>query len=100
MKHVVKERCVRNIFSFYQNVSKKYKHTYSIELMRSNIVDAYDAMFLIEQSLLRRRPTLKRWQDQGWHMAHAGHWYYAYTINDDTVTIEDALHEQNMHEDK
>jgi hypothetical protein len=33
-------------------------------------------------------------------MAHAGHWYYAYTINDDTVTIEDARHEQNMHEDK
>lgn len=32
-------------------------------------------------------------------MAHTGHWCYAYTISDDTVTIEDARHEQNMHED-
>lgn len=68
--------------------------------MRKHISEYVDSMYLIEQSLLRRRPTLKRWQDQRWHMAHAGHWYYAYTINDDTVTIEDARHEQNMHEDK
>ncbi|MBQ9190347.1 MAG: hypothetical protein IJ142_01940 [Bacteroidaceae bacterium] len=68
--------------------------------MRKHISEYVDSMYLIEQSLLRRRPTLQRWQDQGWHMAHAGHWYYAYTINDDIVTIEDARHEQNMHEDK
>ena len=35
----------------------------------------------------------------GWHMAHAGTWYYAYTIDGDTVTIQDACHQQNMHED-
>ena len=35
-----------------------------------------------------------------WHMqAHAGTWYYAYTIDGDTVTIQDACHQQNMHED-
>ena len=32
-------------------------------------------------------------------MAHSGHWYYAYTIDGDTITIHDACHEQNMHED-
>ena len=32
-------------------------------------------------------------------MAHAGQWYYAYTINGDTITIEDACHVQNMHEE-
>jgi len=75
----------------------KYKHTYSEYLMLKNIDDAVDPMFQIEQSLLRRKPTLERWQKAGWHMANAGKWYYAYTISGDTITIEDACHEQNMH---
>jgi hypothetical protein len=75
----------------------KYKHTYSEYLMLKNIDDAVDPMFQIEQSLLRRKPTIERWQKSGWHMANAGKWYYAYTISGDTITIEDACHEQNMH---
>jgi hypothetical protein len=75
----------------------KYKHTYSEYLMLKNIDDAVDPMFQIEQSLLRRKPTVERWQKAGWHMANAGKWYYAYTISGDTITIEDACHEQNMH---
>jgi sulfite reductase beta subunit-like hemoprotein len=82
---------------FYQNVIRKYRHTYSLELMDKNIDEALDAMFQIEQSLLRRQPTVERWQKAGWHMANAGKWYYAYTISGDTITIEDACHEQNMH---
>jgi hypothetical protein len=30
-------------------------------------------------------------------MANAGKWYYAYTIDKDTITIQDACHAQNMH---
>jgi len=99
MNYVIKSKCVRSIVSFYLNVAKRYKHTYSKELQTKNISDAYDAMFLIEKTLLRRKPTIGRWQAQGWHMAHAGTWYYAYTIDGDTVTIQDACHQQNMHED-
>ena len=29
---------------------------------------------------------------------HAGNWYYAYSIDDDIITIHDACHAQNMHE--
>ena len=29
-------------------------------------------------------------------MAHTGHWYYAYSINDDVITIHDTCHELNM----
>ncbi|MBP5770237.1 MAG: hypothetical protein J6W75_02610 [Bacteroidaceae bacterium] len=65
--------------------------------MLKNIDDAVDPMFQIEQSLLRRQPTIERWQKVGWHMANAGKWFYAYTVNGDTITIEDACHEQNMH---
>ena len=33
-------------------------------------------------------------------MAHGKYhkWYYAYTIDGDTITIQDACHAQNMHE--
>ena len=99
-QYVIKLQAASKIRSFYRHVHLKYRHTYSSDDMRKHISEYVDSMYLIEQSLLRRRPTLQRWKEQGWHMAHAGHWYYAYTINDDTVTIEDARHEQNMHEDK
>ena len=96
MKYDVKSKCVRNIVSFYLNVAKKYKHTYSQQLMRKNISDAYDSMFLIENKLHRRKPTLIRWKN--YHMAHSGQWYYAYIIIGETIVIEDACHEQNMHD--
>ena len=58
------------------------------------VLDATNGMFLIEKTLIRRTPTLTRWQQQGYHMANAGKWYYAYTISDDTVTIQDSCHTQ------
>jgi len=97
MRYIIKRQAKYKIAMFYQNVIRKYRHTYSLELMDKNIDEALDAMFQIEQSLLRRKPTLKRWQKAEWHMANAGKWYYAYTISGDTITIEDACHEQNMH---
>ena len=30
MKHVIRKRCAQKITTFYRNVSKKYKHTYSV----------------------------------------------------------------------
>jgi len=95
MKYKAKKKCYKEIYTFYHNVAKKYKHTYSLELMHKNIDDAIDAMCTIESLLDRREPTIDRWK--GYHMAHAGHWYYAYTIDTDTIIIEDACHEQNMH---
>ena len=96
MKYVVKKRCARKINSFYHNVAKKYKHTYSEELMHRNIDEASDSIYQIENTLLRREPTLNRWK--GYYMANTDKWYFAYTINGDTITIVDACHAQNMHE--
>lgn len=98
MKYRIHKKCRENITTFYLHVSWKYKHTYSEEMMLKNIDDAIDAMFLIEKTLLRRKPTLSRWQKPGWHMANTDKWYYAYTIDHDTITIQDACHAQNMHE--
>ena len=35
-----------------------------------------------------------RWK--GYHMANTDKWYFAYTIDGDTITIVDACHAQNM----
>ena len=64
--------------------------------MEKNVLDAYDSIFQIEQSLLRREPTLSRWT--GLYMANTDKWYFAYKVEDDTVTVIDACHAQNMHE--
>ena len=96
MKYLVRKRCARKINSFYKNVSRKYRHTYSQELMEKNVHDAFDSIYEIERTLLRREPALTRWN--GYHMANTDKWYFAYTIDGDTITIVDACHAQNMHE--
>jgi len=77
-------------------VAKKYKHTYSEELMHKNIDEATDTIYQIEKTLLRRTPILSRWE--GCLMANSDKWYFAYIIEGDTVTVVDACHAQNMHE--
>ena len=68
MKYVIRKRCAHKITTFYRNVAKKYKHTYSLELMEKNVHEAYDSMFQIERTLLRREPTISQWAD--YHMAN------------------------------
>ena len=96
MKYVIRKRCAHKITTFYRNVSKKYKHTYSLELMEKNVHEAYDSMFQIERTLLRREPTISQWAD--YHMANTDKWYFAYIVEGDTITVVDARHAQNMHD--
>ena len=95
-KYLYAKRTVAKIRSFYKNVAKKYRHTYSLEDMERNVRDAFFAIYAIERSLPRRKPTLSRWG--GCHMANTDKWYYAYVIEGDTIKVVDACHAQNMHE--
>ena len=88
---------LERIIEFYSHVVLRYQHTFSFEDMERCISLAINNARHIELSLARRKPTLTRWKD--WHMAHTGKWYYAYTISGDTITIQDACHAQNMHEE-
>ncbi|MBR0201840.1 MAG: hypothetical protein IJQ44_05185 [Bacteroidaceae bacterium] len=56
--------------------------------------DAFFAIYAIERTLPRRRPTISR--RAGCHMANTDKWYYAYKIEGDTITVVDACHAQNM----
>ena len=97
MRYLISKQCFKAISTFYHNVARKYKHTYSKELMHKNIDDAIDSMYEIERTLLRRQPTVSKWL--GFYMANTDKWYFAYIIEDDTILIIDACHAQNMHED-
>ena len=95
-KYYYTHRVAAKIRSFYINVAKKYRHTYSYEDMERNVRDAFFAIYAIERTLQRRKHTVRRWQ--GYHMANTDKWYYAYTIDGDRITVVDACHAQNMHD--
>ena len=95
-QYIIKPRASRKIFTFYGNVAKKYRHTYDKEYLKRDVQNAVFSIYQIERTLLRRQPTLSRWK--GYHMANTDKWYFAYTIDGDTITIVDACHAQNMHE--
>jgi len=99
-RYEVRPRASHKIRLFYKNVAKRYKHTYDEDDMTRNIFNALFKIQLIEKTLLQRQPTIRRWKEQKWFMAKADKWYYAYTIDRDTITIQDACHAQNMHEDE
>ena len=95
-KYFYTKRTAAKIRSFSRNVAKKYRHTYSYEDMERNVRDALFAIYAIERTLPRRRPTISRWA--GYHMANTDKWYYAYIIEGNTIKVADACHAQNMHE--
>lgn len=92
--YIIKPLAVRKVRAFYKNVYLKYPNTYSYYDMLRYINNTVDAIYCIEQTVLRRKPTIERWLK--WHMAHVGNWYYAYSIDGSTIIIHDACHEQNM----
>lgn len=93
-RYFVKPRAQQKIRSFYQNVARKYKHTYDLSDFIRDVQNAVIAMNQIERTLLRREPIIPRWQ--GYYMANTDKWYFAYIIKDDTIIIVDACHAQNM----
>ena len=68
-KYFYTKRTAAKIRSFYTNVAKKYRHTYSYEDMERNVRDAFFAIYAIERTLPRRQPTISRWAN--YHMANA-----------------------------
>jgi hypothetical protein len=96
MNYIIKPRAQQKIRSFYKNVARKYRHTYDYTDFMRNVHDAVFSIYDIEQTLLRRKPTIDRWK--GYYMANTDKWYFAYTFDGETVTIVDACHAQNMHD--
>lgn len=97
-QYIIKPLAQCKIRSFYNNVAKKYRHAYDKDDQKRNVYNALHAVYDIEKTLPRRKPTLERWQ--GYHMANKDKWYYAYIIEDDAIVVLDACHAQNMRNDE
>ena len=67
-RYIIKPRASRKLFSFYQNVAKKYRHTYDKDDLKRDVQNAVFSIFRIENGLLRREPTISQWA--GYHMAN------------------------------
>lgn len=100
-KYTISKQAYNKISSFYKNVAKKYYNTYSYQQMQQNIEETKRAIFQIENGLIRRNPTIKRWA--GYYMATTKskknkQWNFAYKIQNNTIYVVDACHSQNMHD--
>ena len=100
MEYKLNIKASNKINSFYQNVARKYRNTWSKEDVKLYILQTKQSIYQIENGLLRRQPTLSRWN--GLFMANSNDrkWFFAYRIDGDTIYVEDACHAQNMHESK
>lgn len=98
MKYKIYDNVGSKIKSFYRNVAKKYTNTWDEEDTINSILSVKNAIFQIENGLLRRRPTLSRWESKGYYMTNAKKWYFAYYVKDGVIHVVDACHSQNMHE--
>ena len=52
-KYLYTKRTAAKIRSFYKNVAKKYRHTYSLEDMERNVRDAFFAIYAIEGDTIK-----------------------------------------------
>ena len=48
LKYIIKPRANRKIFSFYQNVAKKYRHTYDKTDLKRDVQNAVFSIYQIE----------------------------------------------------
>lgn len=48
MKYVIQKQVAYKINTFYHNVAKKYKHTYSEEMMYKNLNNAFNSIYKID----------------------------------------------------
>ncbi len=59
MDYQVNKTVYNKILSFYSNVAKKYRHTYSYEDLQRDYKNAIYSINNIENGLLRRKPAIK-----------------------------------------
>lgn len=100
MNYKISKYALNQIRSFYNNVAKKYRNTWSKEDVKKYVLATKQSIYQIENGLIRRNPTISRWQGLFMATSKDKKWNFAYKIDGDTIYIEDACHAQNMHESK
>ena len=100
MNYKISKQALNQIRKFYKNVAKKYRNTWSKEDVKKYVLATKQSIYQIENGLLRKHPTISRWQGLFMATSQNRRWNFAYRINGDTIYVEDACHAQNMHESR
>lgn len=96
MNYKISKDALNQIRSFYNNVAKKYRNTWSKEDVKIYILATKQSIYQIENGLLRKNPTISNWQGLFMATTKDKKWNFAYKIEGDTIYIVDACHAQNM----
>lgn len=107
MKVVVNKKALQSISTFYHNVRKKYKHTYSKEQMEKNIDEVCDAIQSIKDNgkvPILQKHKIKGYKEATWKRRGTKiNWYFEYKVetdenNDYIIHVYEAINFRNMHE--
>ena len=107
MKVVVNKKALQSISTFYHNVRKKYKHTYSKEQMEKNIDEVCDAIQSIKDNgkvPILQKHKIKGYKEATWKRRGTKvDWYFEYIVetdenNDYIIHVYEAINFRNMHE--
>ena len=107
MRVVVNKRAFLSISTFYHNVRKKYKHTYSKEQMEKNIDEVCDAIQSIKDNgkvPILQKHKIKGYKEATWKRRGTKiNWYFEYKVetdenNDYIIHVYEAINFRNMHE--
>lgn len=107
MKVVVNKKALQSISTFYHNVRKKYKHTYTKEQMEKNIDEVCDAIQSIKDNgkvPILQKHKIKGYKEATWKRRGTKiNWYFEYKVetdenNDYIIHVYEAINFRNMHE--
>ncbi|GHT32947.1 hypothetical protein FACS189434_05940 [Bacteroidia bacterium] len=93
---------IRKITSFYDNVNKKYPHTYSYEDVDRDVLRVYNEALKVATNELWRKNDMKSvrgWDNYNVEYSNKTGWYFAYKIKNNVIYIEDAENHRNMSEE-
>jgi hypothetical protein len=93
---IIEPEAYRKIYSFYLNTAKKWKYTWSVENAHEYIDKVcYEAenVMNLEQ---KNDSIIKAWVNYKVAYSKNVKWYFAYTIENNEIHVQDANHHQNM----
>jgi hypothetical protein len=96
MNVIIESYAYEKIYSFYLNSATKWKYTWSIEDAHNFIDKICNEAENIMGLEIRNEPIIQSWVNYKVAYSRNTKWYFAYTIENNEIHIQDANHAQNM----
>lgn len=96
MKVVINNELSREIVQYYYNVAKKFCNTVGQDDVNNWSIRAIREMFNVETLQKCNNSIIDDWKPYTVVYSKVSKWYYAYHIENGTIKIEGARHQNNM----